>query len=578
MKLTIRNKIFIITLLLLAVPSLIIGFTGYYSAKNSLDESGATGLRNMVRMTIEMIDVLQTEVDKGTLSLEEAQEYVKAHILGEKVADGTRSITTKIDVGENGYFFVVDKEGVLLAHPYLEGQNLWDKKTADGFLFIQDFIKQGNEGGGFSYYAWGLPDNPDKVSPKISYTELDPHWGWYVAAGSYMQDYNSGANQVLYILLITLGIALVLGFVVILLFSNHLSKPLRKVSQQVQKIASGHLQVDELQINNKDEIGVLATNVNTMVHNLQEIIGQVSSNAHYVASTAEQLSSSSEQTSLATGEISTAIQGISSGVENQMRSTEQMSTVVSEISLGIDRISESIQEVSESSSIAATTAKMGNQVVSQSIEQMNQISESSEKMEHIIEVLGKKSGQIGNVIALITNIANQTNLLALNAAIEAARAGEHGKGFAVVAGEVRKLAEESNQAGGQVNELIKDIQLEVKKTVDAMEINGEAIEQGITLTNQAGQAFKEITVGVNQVSQQIQHIFSAIQQMDASTEILLQAAQHTEQVTKESEAQAQGVAASVQEQLASMEEVSSAANTLAKMADDLQNIVRKFTL
>ena len=578
MKLTIRNKIFIITLLLLAVPSLIIGFTGYYSAKNSLDESGATGLKNMVRMTIEMIDVLQVEVDKGTLTLEEAQEHVKSHILGEQAADGTRSITKKINVGENGYFFVSDKDGNLLAHPYLEGQNLWDKKTADGFLFVQDFIKKGNEGGGFSYYEWGLPDNPDKVSAKISYTELEPHWGWYVAAGSYMQDYNNGANQVLYILLITLGIALALGVVVILLFSNHLSKPLRKVSKQVEQIASGHLQVDELQIKNNDEIGTLATNVNTMVHNLQEIIGQVSSNAHHVASTAEQLSSSSEQTSLATEEISTAIQEISNGVDKQMRSTEQMSTVVSEISLGIDRISESVQEVSESSAITATTAKMGNQVVSQSIEQMNQISESSEKMEHIIEVLGEKSGQIGNVISLITNIAKQTNLLALNAAIEAARAGEHGKGFAVVADEVRKLAEESNQAGGQVNELIKDIQLEVKKTVEAMETNGDAIEQGITLTNQAGQAFEEITVGVNQVSQQIQHIFAAIQQMDESTETLLEAAQHTEQVTKESETQAQGVAASAQEQLASMEEISSAANTLAKMADELQNVVRKFTL
>ncbi|WP_407649417.1 methyl-accepting chemotaxis protein [Brevibacillus composti] len=209
---------------------------------------------------------------------------------------------------------------------------------------------------------------------------------------------------------------------------------------------------------------------------------------------------------------------------------------------------------------------------------VNQINVSRLEMEKVIQVLGQKSEQIGNVISLITNIAAQTNLLALNAAIEAARAGEHGRGFAVVADEVRKLAEESSRAGGQVHDLILDIQLEVGKTVEAMERNGHAIGQGLNLVNQAGKAFEEITSGVDQVSEQIQTISAAIQEMNASTDTLLHTAYHAEQATRESEAHAQNVAASAEEQHASMEEISSAAETLAKMAENLQSVVNRFKL
>lgn len=578
MKITIRNKVFIVALLLLAVPSLIIGFSGYYSAKNSLNESGATGLKNLVRQSIQMIDALQQEVDKGTLTVEDAQERVKTYLLGEKTKEGKRPINKKLDIGKNGYFFVLDKEGNEVAHPAIEGQNQWNAKDKDGLLLVQDFIKKGNTGGGFTYYQWALPDNPDKAAPKIAYTELDPNWGWYIVAGSYMEDYNSGADQVLYILLLTMGLALIAGVIVIIVFSNHLSKPIQALSEQVQQVASGNLNVGEIQVKNKDEIGILASSMNQMTANLKEIIGQVCTSSQQVAVTSEELSASSEQTSLATEEIATSIQEISSGVEQQIRSAEQMSTVVSEISTGIEHISKNIQEVSESSSATATTAKIGNQVVSQSMEQMNRISASSVEMEKIIQALGQKSEQIGHVISLITSIANQTNLLALNAAIEAARAGEHGKGFAVVADEVRKLAEESSQAGGKVNELIMDIQREVSKTVEAMGENGRAIEEGITLANQAGKAFEGITNGVDHVSQQIQNISAAIQQMNASMETLLQTAQSTEQVTKESEGHAQNVAASTEEQHASMQEISASAETLARMAEDLQRIVTKFKL
>lgn len=577
MKLNIQSKLIIITLLLLAVPSLIIGLVGYNSAKSSLDELGATSLKNSTKQVVQLIEALHQEVEKGTLSLEEAQERVKVHILGEKREDGKRPINSDIDLGEHGYFFVFDTNGIMLAHPAIEGTDQWNNVGADGSYFTQDIINNGIQGG-FTYYEWALPNNPDHFAPKIAYSELDPHWNWVVVAGSYMMDYNSGANQVLYILLITLGLSLIIGAIVIFVFAKHLSKPLKALSEHVQYVASGDLTVDELHIKQKDEIGQLAQDVNKMTSSLRQIIGRVTDTSQQVAATSEQLSASSEETSRATEEISQSIQEISTGSEQQMTKAQNVSQVVDEISKGIQQISSSIQEVTESSEETTQTANNGNQVVSQSMEQMNQISTSSTEMEKVIQSLGQKSEQIGQVISLITSIAEQTNLLALNAAIEAARAGEHGKGFAVVADEVRKLAEQSSDAGGQVNELIMNIQQEISKTVQAMDQNSQAIEQGMTLVDKAGHSFQEITRGIDKVSAQIQEISSAISQMNTSTERLVKTAEETEQISMESSGYAQSVAASAEEQNASMEEISSAADTLAKMAEELQQAVTKFKL
>lgn len=123
-KLTVRKKLIAVTLILLAVPSLVIGIIGFGNAKTNLGEQGKAGLKNDVKMALEMIELLNKEVEAGNVSLEEAQERFKTAILGEKKADGTRSINKNIDMGEFGYFFALDESGTLLAHPTDEGSKL----------------------------------------------------------------------------------------------------------------------------------------------------------------------------------------------------------------------------------------------------------------------------------------------------------------------------------------------------------------------------------------------------------------------------------------------------------------------
>src|SRR5437762_9089983 len=117
------------SLLFLAVPSLLIGIIGYQSSANSLNTLGAAGLQTDVRMTIEMIDALQKQVKAGKVSLADAQEEVKEAVLGKKDANGKRPINPRLNLGQHGFIFIINSAGVEIAHPNFEGQNIWNIKT-----------------------------------------------------------------------------------------------------------------------------------------------------------------------------------------------------------------------------------------------------------------------------------------------------------------------------------------------------------------------------------------------------------------------------------------------------------------
>jgi methyl-accepting chemotaxis protein len=201
---TIRLKMLLFCTVLLILPSLIVGFFGYDAAKDATDELIKKNLENSVKLMNQSIAASIEMVKNGQMSVEQAQENAKIVMLGAKQPDGTRPINKLIDLGPNGYFYVLDEQGVLLAHPNLEGENLWDKKTSDGFYYIQDVIQQGKNGGGFTFYKWPLP-NSTKEAFKMTYALEVPEWKWIVVAGSYYQDYHSGQSQILKSTLLTLA-------------------------------------------------------------------------------------------------------------------------------------------------------------------------------------------------------------------------------------------------------------------------------------------------------------------------------------------------------------------------------------
>lgn len=578
MKLNIRKKLIYISLLLLIIPSALIGVMGYMSAKNSLDELGSTGLKNNVKLALQMIDMANDDVKKGAITLDDAQDQIREQLIGVLNSDGTRTITSAVDMGQYGYYFVLDENGIAVAHPMFEGKDLYDSQTPSGMYSTREIIKTAQSGGGFISFDFPVPENPETIAPKVTYAEMDPNWGWIVTSGSYLIDFNSGADNVLKVLLIVLLIALILGIMIVILFSNHLASPIKQITEQVALMANGDLTAEPCSIKNKDEIGQLSMHFNDMVHHLKNTIQDVSGTSLQVAAMSEELSASSEETSLSIEHVAHTIQELAHGSETQMTKATETSTFVVHISDDIEQITQSVQTATITSKETAETASIGEDLILKTIAQMTQIQDETSSTELWINALGEKSNEIDKIVALITNIADQTNLLALNAAIEAARAGEHGKGFAVVADEVRKLAEQSSVAANQVGQLIEDIREDIDNSVEAMHKGRISVEQGIDYVNEAGDSFHNIVNAVNDVSMQIMDISEAIKDISTKSTAMVEATDETTKITIDSADHTQNIAAAAEQQTASIEEIAAVADTLANMAENLQVSIQQFKL
>ncbi|MBD7985503.1 methyl-accepting chemotaxis protein [Sporosarcina sp. Sa2YVA2] len=575
MRMNIRMKLMIFTALLLIIPSLLIGVIGYATAKENLNEIGSTSLRNNVKMAVQLIDSMNGEVERGNLTLEEAQDIVKQQLIGTLEADGTRSIDSQVDMGKYGYFFVLDDNGVALAHPKLEGQNLNDSQSPDGRYTTREMLTVANKGGGFVEFDFAIPGE-DRIAPKIVYAEKDSRWGWNVVAGSYLMDFNSGAKEVLNVLAVVLISAVVIGLIAIVLFARHLSRPIGLITNQVEKMAQGDLTIESLNVKNKDEIGTLATYFNEMTVNLKVMIAEVADSSIQVAATSEELSASSEETSKSVEQVSSSILELAEGADHQVETTDNANDVAVEMSKELIRISTYIDQVNATSNNTSSMAHAGTTVIEQTIASMHTIQSETATTTEMINALGDKSNEIGKIVSMITDVSEQTNLLALNAAIEAARAGEHGKGFAVVADEVKKLAEQSGNAANQVNHLIVAIQQEIKDSVDAINKGQHSVNSGIQLADEAGNTFKGITTAVNEVTHQISDISQVVQRVVGGAEAMVKTIDETARIAGNSADHTQNIAAAAEQQTASIEEIAAASETLAKMAEGLQLSIGRF--
>ncbi|MCI2255598.1 methyl-accepting chemotaxis protein [Domibacillus sp. PGB-M46] len=370
--------------------------------------------------------------------------------------------------------------------------------------------------------------------------------------------------------------AFILSIIIGTVITRVITKPILSLAKGAESIASGDLAQEDIQVKYRDEIGKLAHSFNQMKMNLRMLIHQVGSNTEQVAATSEELSASAEETSRATEQISSAIQEVASGSEKQVSSAVESTQALDEISRGMAQAASSIQSVADLTASTNEKANIGNTIVNQTVKQMNLVQDSTTESTDVVNALGEKSKEIGQIVELITQIANQTNLLALNAAIEAARAGEQGRGFAVVADEVRKLAEQSAEATGQIHDLIKEIQTQAEKAVQSMNNGADIVQEGIRMVDQTGEAFQDIVHSIEQVAAESQEVSAIVEQVSSSSQSVVEMMKEVSHVVKQSAGNIHSVAASAEEQNAAMEEVSSSAEVLSEMAQELKEVISKF--
>lgn len=572
---SIGRKMIAFCLVLLILPIGIVGEIGYKVARNETNALIEKDLQHTVKFAIQMAGLLQRSVEEGLMSLEEAQELMKQTLLGPLREDGTRPINRDIDLGENGYFFVLDYEGNLLAHPTMEGQNIWDRQSSDGVYYIQDMIEKGRKGGGFTFYEWPLPDMSAEAL-KVSYAEAMPEWGWVFGAGSYFQDYNAGQFRILFALWTTLAVCVIVGSVLVYAFARYLFKPLRTIANYSEEIARGNLAVQPLSISRKDEIGMLADRFNGMVRTLRSLVRQAMDASDSVRRSARELAQAMSESTAANRQVESSIAALSEGIENQAKGTEESARVIQEMTQGIQQIAETSSAAFEAAGEMSRQAQKGNELMRHSAGQMDAVSQTFKDIVSTFENLTQYSAKIEEISAAIGQIANQTKVLALNASIEAARAGEHGKGFAVVAEEVRKLAGQSADFTLRITELADAVRQAAGNAEQAVARSDLEVRRGVSAIHETGIAFQSILDAAQHSAGKIEETSAAVEQMSAASQEIAASIQEISHIAGESSGKAREIATAAHDQQASLERIDRRIRELEDEAERLREQVNRF--
>ncbi len=486
-------------------------------------------------------------------------------------------------IGKTGYIYTMDGEGVLQIHPKLEGESIAQHDFCKEMLATAPKLGDGEIA--YVEYEW---DRNGEQAPKIVAYAYLKEWNWIIGAGSYLDEFTENAtnirNSITWIGLFMLAVAIALSYIM----ARSIVRPVKKLVDVAEAVALGDVTAT-VDVRSKDEVGQLAESFRRMITYLQDMAkaaGRIAENdltaqvqprsekdmlgnafktmIHNLTGVIRQLADNARELVSAATEISTSAEQMSRGSKDQAQQIEQISTAIEEMSATILETSKNGGTASEAASNASKTAATGGTVVSETIQGMQKIAEVVRQSADSISKLARSADQIGEITKVIDDIADQTNLLALNAAIEAARAGEQGRGFAVVADEVRKLAERSGKATGEITDMVKGIQAETIDAVKSMESGIQQVDLGRQLADRAGNSLSEIVTVSQRVMDMIGQVAAAAEEQSAAAEQISKNVDHISTVTRET---SQGA-----------EQSAAAAEELNRQAEGLQNMVARFKL
>jgi methyl-accepting chemotaxis protein len=345
---------------------------------------------------------------------------------------------------------------------------------------------------------------------------------------------NNNWDSIITLVKIILSVLIVIVLLAVFI-ANRLDKKIMVVFDKFKQIASGDL-TTRLDYNGNDELGQIVAKFNKMIDAQQDILGKVLSSVEEISSYSQQLSASAEQGNATTAETSENINQMTKAIEEIATSSEEVTTLAQN---------------------AHQKTENGETKINKAVSKIDNIDQAVGEAEEIINDLDDASRQVGEIVDMITQIAEETNLLALNASIEAARAGEAGQGFAVVADEIKELADETAGATEKAIKLIETTQQKSQDGLAAINKVTEKTESGKEVIKETGESFEGISDVVEDTSAYTEEVTASTEELTANREAVNNSTAEIENMSSE---------------------ISNSAQRLAEMAQQLNALVDKYKI
>lgn len=433
------------------------------------------------------------------------------------------------------------------------------------------------------FYQEALAGENLQGSKEVSYEGADYLFTYSRIEGTNMlvcamvpqKEIMAGAQAILRYTLIAVAICAVIAIVVGSVLASGISKAIRKVNSVLKKTSDGDL-TGQISMKRKDEFNVLSSSITNMIGSMKDLILKMTNVSGHVSDSAVQVGTNSEVLLEVTKNITEAVDYINSGISQQAQDTESCLEQMNGLAERINVVHENTDEISEIAQEAQGAIENGMVIVANLGEKVQGTTEVTETIIREIRELNKESIAINSIIGTINEIAEQTNLLSLNASIEAARAGEAGRGFAVVSEEIRKLAEQSGNAGNQIGEIINHIQERLAATIETAGLAGESVAFQTEALNNTVDVFKNISQQVSKLAEDVEKITQSVGGIEQAKEDTMNAIESISTTSNQTESASEELARSTEKQLQAVEVLNDAVKRLQMDAEDLDTSVSIF--